>query len=161
MVMQNELVDEDLEHFEDIVEESDVKPHMAAKVELILNLFKVMIRLVMNTIPQDDSPAPNSEDKKSEDDHSDDSETEFLIENSIERIHASQPQVSSAGSFLPGGYDPRHREPSYCNADRSSWWELQALASHVLPSVATMAGTTLSGSRIVYNGNPLNDLSLT
>lgn len=29
------------------------------------------------------------------------------------------------------------------------------------PSVATMAQTLLSGANIVYNGNPLNDLSLT
>lgn len=35
------------------------------------------------------------------------------------------------------------------------------LASHVHPSVATMAKTILSGANIVYNGNPLNDLSLT
>jgi hypothetical protein len=47
------------------------------------------------------------------------------------------------------------------NADRASWWELMVLASHAHPSVATMAGTLLSGANIVYNGNPLNDLSLT
>lgn len=41
-----------------------------------------------------------------------------------------------------------------------SWWELTVLASHVHPSVATMARTILSGANIVYNGNPLNDLSL-
>lgn len=35
------------------------------------------------------------------------------------------------------------------------------LASHVHPSVATMARTLLSGANIVYNGNPLSDLSLT
>lgn len=35
------------------------------------------------------------------------------------------------------------------------------LASHVHPSVATMAKTLLSGANIVYNGNPLSDLSLT
>lgn len=29
------------------------------------------------------------------------------------------------------------------------------------PSVSTMAKTLLSGANIVYNGNPLNDLSLT
>lgn len=34
------------------------------------------------------------------------------------------------------------------------------LASHVHPSVATMARTLLSGAHIVYNGNPLTDLSL-
>lgn len=47
------------------------------------------------------------------------------------------------------------------NADRACWWELTVLASHVHPSVATMAGTLLSGTNIVYNGNPLHDLSLT
>lgn len=46
------------------------------------------------------------------------------------------------------------------NADRTSWWELVVLASHVHPSVATMARTLLSGAHIVYNGNPLTDLSL-
>lgn len=35
------------------------------------------------------------------------------------------------------------------------------LASHVHPSVATMAQTLLSGANIVYDGNPLNDLALT
>lgn len=34
------------------------------------------------------------------------------------------------------------------------------LASHVHPSVATMARTILSGLNIVYDGNPLNDFSL-
>lgn len=48
----------------------------------------------------------------------------------------------------------------HSNADRVSWWELTVLASHVHPSVATMARTLLSGANIVYNGNPLNDLSL-
>lgn len=46
------------------------------------------------------------------------------------------------------------------NADRASWWELTLLASHVHPSVFTMARTLLSGNNIVYNGDPLTDLSL-
>lgn len=50
---------------------------------------------------------------------------------------------------------------SNSNADRTSWWELAVLASHAHPSVSTMARTLLSGANIVYNGNPLNDLSLT
>lgn len=48
----------------------------------------------------------------------------------------------------------------HSNADRVGWWELHVLASHVHPSVSTMAKTLLSGANIVYNGNPLNDLSL-
>lgn len=50
---------------------------------------------------------------------------------------------------------------SNSNADHVSWWELMVLATHSHPSVATMARTLLSGANIVYNGNPLNDLSLT
>lgn len=46
------------------------------------------------------------------------------------------------------------------NADRVGWWELTALSTHVHPSVAAMAGTLLSGVNIVYNGNPISDLSL-
>lgn len=49
---------------------------------------------------------------------------------------------------------------SNSNADRVGWWELMVLASHVHPSVAAMARTLLSGVNIVYNGNPLADLSL-
>lgn len=49
---------------------------------------------------------------------------------------------------------------SNSNADRVGWWELIVLASHVHPSVAAMARTLLSGVNIVYNGNPLADLSL-
>ncbi|KAL0354435.1 UNVERIFIED_CONTAM: CCAAT/enhancer-binding protein zeta [Sesamum radiatum] len=44
--------------------------------------------------------------------------------------------------------------------DKVGWWELMVLASHVHPSVAAMARTLLSGVNIVYNGNPLSDLSL-
>lgn len=46
------------------------------------------------------------------------------------------------------------------NAERVGWWELTVLAQHVHPSVAAMARTLLSGVNIVYNGNPLTDLSL-
>lgn len=48
----------------------------------------------------------------------------------------------------------------HSNADHVGWWELTVLAWHVHPSVSTMAKTLLSGANIVYNGNPLNDLSL-
>lgn len=48
----------------------------------------------------------------------------------------------------------------YSNADHAGWWELSILAAHAHPSVATMARTLLSGVNIVYNGDPLNDLSL-
>lgn len=46
------------------------------------------------------------------------------------------------------------------NADKACWWELTALASHMHPSVASMARTLLSGANVVYSGDPLRDLVL-
>nr|BAJ53201.1 JHL06B08.2 [Jatropha curcas] len=170
MVIQNESVDEDLEHFKDVVEETDDEPHTEVKVENNL----VSVQNADKASPEndssegeDDSPAPSSDDD--EDDDSDEAEVlfsqngskEFQESKSASDYNDNQPQISSTDSSLPGGYNPRHREPSYCNADRASWWELMVLASHVHPSVATMARTLISGANIVYNGNPLNDLSLT
>ncbi|XP_078443907.1 CCAAT-binding factor isoform X2 [Wolffia australiana] len=51
-------------------------------------------------------------------------------------------------------------KPHMCNAETAGWWELTLLAAHVHPSVGAMAQTLLSGVNIVYNGDPLNDLSL-
>ncbi|KAH7422635.1 hypothetical protein KP509_12G018100 [Ceratopteris richardii] len=60
-----------------------------------------------------------------------------------------------------GKYDPRLRDPCFCNADQACWWELTALASHAHPSVAVMAKTLISGESILYAGDPLRDLALT
>ncbi|OAY68069.1 CCAAT/enhancer-binding protein zeta, partial [Ananas comosus] len=104
MLLQNESVDDDLEHFEDIIESPE---------DLLL--------------PQVEVGCENVSEGNREENH-----------------------TTNEGSTLPVG-----------NADRASCWELTALASHVHPSVATMARTLLSGANIVYNGDPLNDLSLT
>ena len=53
------------------------------------------------------------------------------------------------------------REPLYAGAERVPWWELVPLASHGHPSVAAMARALLAGAPVVYNGDPLWDLSLT
>ncbi|KAJ9184828.1 hypothetical protein P3X46_004516 [Hevea brasiliensis] len=166
MVMQNESVDEDLEHFEDIVEETDNEPHMAAEAEN--DLESVQSGDKSNTASdsskgEHDSPVPSSDDDDSDkaEPLGEDGSKEFEESPPLSTYNGNQPQISSKGCALPGGYNPRHREPSYCNADRASWWELMVLASHAHPSVATMARTLLSGANIVYNGNPLNDLSLT
>ncbi len=52
------------------------------------------------------------------------------------------------------------REPLYANAHRSCWWELTALAQHAHPSVAAMARALLAGSPVLFDGDPLRDLSL-
>lgn len=166
MVLQNESIDEELEHFEDVVEETDDEPNTTSKKE------EHVVGLVhgsdaaksdsASSDDEDDTPASDSEDVS-------DGE-ELLVRNDSKDLEESktlsehngqQRQVSSKSSLLPGGYNLRHREPSYCNANHVSWWELVVLASHSHPSVATMAKTLLSGANIVYNGNPLHDLSLT
>ncbi|GMY34838.1 protein SLOW WALKER 2 [Fagus crenata] len=187
LVLQNESIDDEFEHFEDVVEETDDEPNATSKKEEQQNAASKKeeepnatskkehdVGLVhssdaadsdsASSEDEDDSPASDSEDDVS------DEGDELLLRNDLKDIEESkilsghndqQPQVSSKASLLPGGYNLRHREPSYCNADRVSWWELVVLASHVHPSVATMAKTLLSGANIVYNGNPLHDLSLT
>ncbi|XP_062076846.1 protein SLOW WALKER 2 [Humulus lupulus] len=172
LVLQNESADEEEEeHFEDIVEEPDNKPTSPSETQ-----EKKVNNVAGGDAAFADSDNDSSEDEKeaplsSEDEHSDEAE-EFLVrddpEDRIETVPGSGGQQSQVPPSetekgrLPGGYNPRHREPSYCNADRVSWWELTALASHVHPSVSKMATTLLfSGTNIVYNGNPLNDLSLT
>ncbi|XP_010033666.2 CCAAT/enhancer-binding protein zeta [Eucalyptus grandis] len=162
VVLQSELVDEELEHFEDIVEEADKKEINDSREE--------NNSIVDDSVKDDDSS--EEEDGlpicSSDDDELSDEASELLIKNEspttqgveLSKNKIDQSGVNSTDPLLPGGYNPRHREPSYCNADRVSWWELTVLASHVHPSVATMAQTLLSGANIVYNGNPLNDLSL-
>ncbi|MED6118926.1 hypothetical protein PIB30_007086 [Stylosanthes scabra] len=177
MVLQNESIDEELEHFEDIIEETDNEPSTVPK--------KQADNVTVQNGADENSDSDSSEGKddlpaSDDDDDSDgasEEDADFLLakdEPSIKKPKSApknkskstsgngqQPQVSAKKSFLPGGYDPRHREPSYCNADRVSWWELMVLASHAHPSVSTMTKTLLSGANIVYNGNPLNDLNLT
>ncbi|GAA0147296.1 DNA-binding transcription factor [Lithospermum erythrorhizon] len=166
MVLQNEAVDDDLEHFEDITEEEEDKSSSVKK--RTNNVKDVVSTNNDNTSHKDpsseeaDSSASESEDgdfkiagSLNEDGFYDLSRTKSDAE---ERAQTTTPSKDS--SLLPGGYNPRHREPSFCNADAVSWWELTVLASHAHPSVATMAKTLLSGANIVYHGNPLQDFTL-
>jgi ribosome biogenesis protein MAK21 len=58
------------------------------------------------------------------------------------------------------GYQADKREPLHCHAERSCWWELCALASHAHPSVAAWARSLMSGAPVVYDGDPLKDMSV-
>nr|XP_056709327.1 CCAAT/enhancer-binding protein zeta [Euleptes europaea] len=68
-------------------------------------------------------------------------------------------QNLSGGKNLDG-YDPLHRNPLYCGADRTSFWELKKLSEHFHPSVALFAKTILEGNSIEYSGDPLQDFTL-
>lgn len=82
---------------------------------------------------------------------------------SIKPNTLNKPKQAEGGALWPtqqGRYDARKRDPLYCNADTSCLWELTLLASHLHPSVATMAQTLLVGANVVYDGDPLKDLTL-
>lgn len=123
MVLQSELVDDDLEHFEDIVEETDSKPSSASKETENENTFLDSFdsarpdidSQVLDDSP-DISPSPSSSDELS------DEGEELIVEHGSKGVpeskkspnHDSHQQSRSVmKSLLPGGYNPRHREPSY------------------------------------------------
>ena len=58
------------------------------------------------------------------------------------------------------GYDMTKRDPEWCGAEKSCMWEISLLVSHHHPSVAAMARALLAGTHVVYDGDPLRDLSM-
>lgn len=138
IVLQSESVDDDIEHFEDIVESTDNPA-------------------ISSTMPDKHNDILATQKYNSDTEGGSDNINQVKLVAGDEK---DETNASTNGSTLHALYNPRHREPSYCNADRVSWWELTLLASHVHPSVSTMARTLLSGNNIVYSGDPLTDLSL-
>nr|XP_016439598.1 PREDICTED: uncharacterized protein C4F10.09c isoform X2 [Nicotiana tabacum] len=164
MMLQSESADEDLEHFEDITEEDENRPNPPKRTDNASEVAQKPNHLQIrnHSLQEDGSSTSESEDDSLQANVSpargglDEPKDSRLLSG----FNKLLPEGSNEKHLLPGGYDPRHREPSFSNADRVSWWELMVLALHAHPSVATMARTLLSGATIVYNGNPLNDLSL-
>uniref|UniRef100_UPI00398E8781 CCAAT/enhancer-binding protein zeta n=1 Tax=Pristiophorus japonicus TaxID=55135 RepID=UPI00398E8781 len=68
-------------------------------------------------------------------------------------------KIQEGGKCL-GNYDPLHRNPLSCGADRTGLWELQKLSEHFHPSVALFATAILQGNQIQYSGDPLQDFTL-
>ncbi|KAL2933089.1 CCAAT/enhancer-binding protein zeta [Bienertia sinuspersici] len=167
--IQNEAVDDDVEHYEDAPDDTEYIPGTEANMPISDNGCDDKNGVALDS-DNDSSEDEEASSASSEDDNSGEDEQLFKRKNVEKPKESSSNKLSedngkqlgsAAMHSLPGGYDPRHREPSFCNADLTSWWELTVLASHAHPSVSTMARTLLSGATIVYNGNPLNDLSLT
>ncbi|KAF5194073.1 CCAAT/enhancer-binding protein zeta [Thalictrum thalictroides] len=169
MMLQNESSDEDLEHFKDIIEgplaELEAEPSKLSKNTdwNACNSYNV------TKADSDSSDLEIQDDHRTSGSDGFDGADDFLTGESVDDVEKfkttstsgkEQPRPYHVWSSLPGGYDPRHREPSYCHAERASWWELMVLASHVHPSVSTMARTFLAGANVVYNGDPLKDFSL-
>lgn len=126
-MVQRESVEEeeDVEHFEDVKEEDDIDSNKEAEKvgnddEVDHDGGKITSR--DGDFSSDDEEALAVRQSDEEDDYaSDDAEELFIketphelketMEVSIDREKISQPPLKS--SCLPGGYDPRHREPSY------------------------------------------------
>ncbi|GAB2299101.1 hypothetical protein Dimus_033173 [Dionaea muscipula] len=179
VVLQSESVDEEgLEHFEDAPDETVTQPMTDVRQgygEVVDARVNSQVGAEIDSFQDEDdeedeevSPEPSSEE-----DVSDDAE-DLIMSKPCEALKESEsnrqlpdhnknqePESIGKGSLPGGGYDPQHPEPSFCKADRASWWELIVLTSHVRPSVSIIAKTLLSGVNIIYNGNPLNGLSLT
>ncbi|KAL6644210.1 hypothetical protein ACP70R_015818 [Stipagrostis hirtigluma subsp. patula] len=139
IVLQSESVDDGVEHFDDILESTE-DPSIASEI-------------------LDNCNDELATKEKYNSDAADGCHTTKHVKV-VEGDGKDGNLGPTEGSAVYTSYNPRHREPSYCYADRVSWWELTLLASHVHPSVSTMARTLLSGNNIVYNGDPLTDLSL-
>lgn len=122
--MQNESVDEELEHFEDVIE-TENEPSTVSNENDDIGVVQNGVNANADTSSsesEDDLPA-SSEDDDSDNDASDDAgfllaknETDHRKSNKSKSVSDNtghQSELSSQKSSLPGGYDPRHREPSY------------------------------------------------
>lgn len=119
MVLQRESVDEELEHFEDINDENEIQSVEASTLE--------QNESSINGVEEADEDRVSSFSEDEVADISADSEDdaaaadELLLRNGtdIRKPHApsstnvDKDQASLAITFLPGGYNPRHREPSF------------------------------------------------
>ncbi|XP_016074432.1 PREDICTED: CCAAT/enhancer-binding protein zeta [Miniopterus natalensis] len=90
-------------------------------------------------------------------------------EETVSKSHMETKKSESASwvhfDNLKGGkrlntYDPFSRNPLFCGAENTSFWELKKLSEHFHPSVALFAKTILQGNYIQYSGDPLQDFTL-
>lgn len=120
MLLQNESTDEDLEHFEDIVEETD--DQTSTKLDQPNNDTESVPVGDSNSVEDDSSQEEGvSTSSDSESDVSDEAD-DLLVGDALKDVEETKPvpdqsrgkpQASDVRSSLPGGYNPRHREPSY------------------------------------------------
>lgn len=120
MAIQNEAVDEDLEHFEDVPDEaeddlaSDEMPqNNEDDIDTVLNSDS-------DSSQDEEASSASSEEEDNLDEDDDDlfgrkNAKEPLEFNSVKVSDQKEDQLpeSLTKHSLPGGYDPQHREPSF------------------------------------------------
>jgi ribosome biogenesis protein MAK21 len=122
--LQNESIDDEFEHFEDVIEETDKKPVTVSKKpsdDIVPVQNGDTANSDADSSENEDDQLASSED---DDDDLDDAleDGSFSLEKSKTKHKKSKSesddedkktQESAKKHVLPGGYDPRHREPSY------------------------------------------------
>lgn len=118
-MLQNESANEDVEHFEDIEEETvNEKTTKSTEAD---NASKI-VSFGDRTNTEGDSSGEEDVSLASDSETDVSDEEDFLVAGGLEDAKETKeipdltkqhPQVSDGRSSLPGGYNPRHREPSY------------------------------------------------
>ena len=86
----------------------------------------------------------------------DDEDDEEKEETSSSWVHTKNLKTQNPSlNRNSGDYDPCHRNPAFCGAEKATLWELESLSAHCHPSVALFAQNLLDGVRIKYSGDPL------
>lgn len=122
MILQNESADDDNEHFEDVLEDAENKFETTPDKP---NICEVACSREAHETNSSDSSSEQGGGSTfgSEDEVSDEGDDLFAAgvlngsrESKVGSDHASPQSLVSNDKLkasLPGGYNPRHREPSY------------------------------------------------
>lgn len=118
-MLQNELIDEDLEHFEDMPEDDEYadNPKQNEMVESANAKSRAAVGIDADALPCEDGSAPSGSEGNVSDDAKD-----LRLEGGQRKLRDSKPITDGSGlasevtvvrTTSPGGYSPRHREPLY------------------------------------------------
>lgn len=123
MILQNESADDDDEHFEDVLEDAEDKVYTIPDKPIVCEVASSGEALETDDDSDLSLDEGGSATSESEDEVSDDGDDLFaagVLNDSQESKggpdHAGRQSLVSndkVRSSLPGGYNPRHREPSY------------------------------------------------
>lgn len=104
-MLQSESVDEDLEHFEDITEEDENRPSPPIRTDNADDVAQEVNHL------ENGNHSLREEGSSSESDDDSRQARESPARGGL--VNKILPEGSNEKHLLPGGYDPRHREPSF------------------------------------------------
>jgi ribosome biogenesis protein MAK21 len=113
---------------------------------LVSELFKAQPALWPAVLHAEDAPAAG--------------EARDVPKEDVQAAVATGGTAAAAAWPAPEYYDMAKRAPQHARAERACAWELSVLSRHVHPSVSAMARTLLAGASVMYEGDPLRDLTL-